>query len=72
MMQLNRHNEYETRRSGPGTEDNCLEATGSRVTATEMIDGVRHLLVLEQDETGCFREVTLEPVGLHKPRTIFA
>jgi hypothetical protein len=33
-----------------------------RVTATEMIDGVKHLLVLERDETGCYREVVLEPV----------
>lgn len=34
-----------------------------RVTATEMIDGVKHLLVLEQDATGCYREVMLEPVN---------
>jgi hypothetical protein len=33
-----------------------------RVTATEIIDGVQHLLVLEQDETGCYREVILEPL----------
>jgi hypothetical protein len=33
-----------------------------RVTATELIDGVQHLLILEQDATGCYREVTLEPL----------
>lgn len=33
-----------------------------RVTATELIDGVQHLLVLEQDETGCYREIILEPL----------
>lgn len=35
-----------------------------RVTATELIDGVRHLLVLEQDDTGCYREVILEPLAV--------
>ena len=39
-----------------------------RVTATEMIDGVKHLLVLERDETGCYREVVLEPVKAMRER----
>lgn len=51
---------------------NCQLTTGyhsraggsaDRVTATETIDGVQHLLVLEQDDSGCYREVILEPLG---------
>jgi hypothetical protein len=38
------------------------DPSGHRVTATELIDGVQHLLILEQDATGCYREVTLEPL----------
>lgn len=38
-------------------------APADRVTAIEIIDGVRHLLVLEQDDSGCYREVVLEPLS---------
>ena len=33
-----------------------------RMTATEWIDGVKHLIVLEQDESGCFREIAVMPL----------
>lgn len=46
-----------------GTENAGHErAAGHRVTATELIDGVQHLLILEQDATGCYQEVMLEPL----------
>lgn len=50
------------------TESTQNERTsGHRVTATELIDGVQHLLILEQDATGCYQEVGLEPL-FSRPR----
>jgi hypothetical protein len=34
-----------------------------RVTATELIDGVRCVITLERDKSGYYREVRLDPVG---------
>jgi hypothetical protein len=43
-----------------------------RLTATEMIDGVRHLLVLEQDATGHYQEVQLEPMRSRRDSGLLA
>jgi hypothetical protein len=37
-----------------------------RITATELIDGVRCIITLERDKSGHYREVRLDP--LHKVR----
>ncbi|HOA75773.1 MAG TPA: hypothetical protein PL151_12420 [Phycisphaerae bacterium] len=54
-----------TRSENSSTKNRVIEPDhlADRVTATELIDGVQHLLVLEQDATGCYREVILEPIS---------
>jgi hypothetical protein len=37
-----------------------------RVTATETIDGVECLVVLEQDRYGCYREQSVQPLNGRK------
>lgn len=48
-------------------DDQCAD----RVTATEIIDGVQHIVVLEQDDSGCYREVILEPLALRERERVF-
>ena len=44
------------------------ERGGNRVTATEVIDGVIHLVVLERDASGRYREVSVTPIRSHDAR----
>ena len=43
------------------------EIVPERVTATEVIGGVEHLVVLEQDGSGCYQEVSVRPVPKANP-----
>jgi hypothetical protein len=53
---------YSMTRSAADGEAGMKVSRQNRVTAREVLDGIEYMVLLERTETGCYREVGLQPL----------